>query len=94
MQIVILDIEKCVLRIETVCVPTILNLIRKLCVQNRFILYGLFVRSASDPYSGRSSARRGGVLQVRPLLKGGGLSEYFSHLGQVKRRRLRPIVPP
>ena len=44
----------------------------------------------------RRSARGGGggVLQVRPLLKGGLLSDYFSHLGQAKRRRLRPILPP
>ena len=84
MQIVILDIEKCALRTETVCVSTIPNLIRKLCVQNRFILYGLLFRSASDPYSGRRSARGGGgsVLQVRPLLKGGGLSDYFPIQGK------------
>ena len=50
------------LRIETVCVPTIPNLIRKVCVQNPFLLYELLVRSASNPYSGRRSARGGGVF--------------------------------
>ena len=53
------------------------------------MLYGLLIRSASDPYSGPTLSKGGDVLQVGPLLRGGGLSEYFSHLVQAKRRRLR-----
>ena len=95
-QIVILDFEKCVLRINTVCVFTIPHHIRKLCVQNRLMLYGLLIRSASDPYSGPTLGKGGGgyFASSTTVLKGGGLSEYFSHLGQAKRRRLRPILPP
>ena len=50
-QMVTLDFEKVLLRIETVFVPTIPNLIRKLCVQNHTLFYGLLIRSRSDPYS-------------------------------------------
>ena len=57
---VILYFEKCVLRIDTVCVSTIPHHIRKLCVQNRLMLYGLLIRSASDPYSGPTLGRGGG----------------------------------
>ena len=76
---VVLDFEKCVLRIETVRVPTIPNLIRNLCAQNRLILYGLLVQSVSDPFTGRWSSRGGGGLSVRLLLKGEGQSKYISH---------------
>ena len=55
---------------------TIPNLIRKLCVQNCLMLYGLIAQSASDPYSGRCSARRGG---------GGG----FANSTTSKRRRAK-----
>ena len=42
-------------RIDTICVPTIPHHIRKQCVQSRLMLYGLLIRSASDPYSGMHS---------------------------------------
>ena len=57
-----LNFEKCVLRIETVCVPAIPHHIWKLCVQNSLMLYGLLIRSASDPYSGPTLGKGGGCF--------------------------------
>ena len=61
-QIVILDFEKCVLHIDTECVFTLPHHTRKLCVQNRLMLYGLLIQSASDhdPYSGPTLGKGGG----------------------------------